>query len=170
MRIWLDPNKLNSFALAPLDVTQALQAQNVQISGGQLGGTPAVQNQQLTAAITEATLLRTQRNSKTSCSRCCPMARRSGCATSPASTSAPKASTSTPSTTASPPPASASSSRPARTRSRPPTPCARGSRSSSPISPHGLQIVYPNDTTPFIRISIQEVVKTLLEESRWSSW
>src|SRR5712672_2519158 len=59
MRIWLDPNKLNSFALAPLDVTQALQGQNVQISGGQLGGTPAVQNQQLNAAITEATLLRT---------------------------------------------------------------------------------------------------------------
>src|SRR5712672_4683873 len=52
MRIWLDPNKLNSFALAPLDVTQALQGQNVQISGGQLGGTPAVQNQQLNAAIT----------------------------------------------------------------------------------------------------------------------
>src|SRR6266446_426187 len=59
MRIWLDPSKLNSFALAPLDVTAALLAQNVQISGGQLGGTPAVQNQQLTAAITESTLLRT---------------------------------------------------------------------------------------------------------------
>src|SRR6202163_2147819 len=59
MRIWLDPNKLNSFGLAPLDVTAALQGQNVQISGGQLGGTPAVSNQQLTATITEATLLRT---------------------------------------------------------------------------------------------------------------
>src|SRR2546430_1577487 len=41
MRIWLDPNKLNSFALAPLDVATALQGQNVQISGGQLGGTQA---------------------------------------------------------------------------------------------------------------------------------
>src|SRR5882757_1541685 len=59
MRIWLDPNKLNSLALAPLDVTTALQGQNVQISGGQLGGTPAVSNQELTATITEATLLRT---------------------------------------------------------------------------------------------------------------
>src|SRR4030081_2395799 len=59
MRVWLDPTKLQRFALTPLDVTAALQAQNVQISGGQLGGTPAVQNQQLTAAITEATLLRT---------------------------------------------------------------------------------------------------------------
>lgn len=40
MRIWLDPDKLNSYALAPLDVSTALQDQNVQISGGQLGGTP----------------------------------------------------------------------------------------------------------------------------------
>src|SRR5437016_5849699 len=31
MRIWLDPNKLNSYGLAPLDVTAALQGQNVQI-------------------------------------------------------------------------------------------------------------------------------------------
>src|SRR4030081_776760 len=59
MRIWLDPNKLQSFALTPLDVTAALQAQNVQISGGQLGGTPAVADQQLNAAINESTLLPT---------------------------------------------------------------------------------------------------------------
>ena len=59
MRIWLDPNKLNSFALTPVDVTNALQNQNVQISGGQLGGTPAPASQRLTASITEATLLRT---------------------------------------------------------------------------------------------------------------
>src|ERR1044072_7263132 len=59
MRIWLDPNKLNAFALMPVDVTNALQNQNVQISGGQLGGTPAPASQRLTASITEATLLRT---------------------------------------------------------------------------------------------------------------
>jgi hydrophobe/amphiphile efflux-1 (HAE1) family protein len=59
MRIWLDPNKLNAFALTPVDVTSALQSQNVQISGGQLGGAPAPASQRLTASITEATLLRT---------------------------------------------------------------------------------------------------------------
>jgi len=59
MRIWLDPNKLNAFALTPLDVTNALQNQNVQISGGELGGAPAPASQRLTASITEATLLRT---------------------------------------------------------------------------------------------------------------
>ena len=59
MRIWLDPNKLNAFALTPLDVTAAVQSQNVQVSGGQLGGTPAPATQRLNATITEATLLRT---------------------------------------------------------------------------------------------------------------
>src|SRR6266481_3163147 len=41
MRIWLDADKLNSFALTPVDVTTAIQNQNVQVAGGQLGGTPA---------------------------------------------------------------------------------------------------------------------------------
>src|SRR6202171_678332 len=53
MRIWLDLNKLKNYALTPLDVTAALFAQNVQIAGGQLGGLPAVANQQLNATITE---------------------------------------------------------------------------------------------------------------------
>ena len=59
MRIWLDTDKLNSFALTPVDVTTAIQNQNVQVAGGQLGGTPAPPTQRLTATITEATLLRT---------------------------------------------------------------------------------------------------------------
>lgn len=59
MRIWLDPVKLTSYQLTPLDVTDAIRAQNVQISGGQLGGLPAVEGQTLSATINQATLLRT---------------------------------------------------------------------------------------------------------------
>ncbi|SAK43360.1 hydrophobe/amphiphile efflux-1 (HAE1) family protein [Caballeronia glebae] len=59
MRIWLDPNKLNKFNLTPVDVQNALQGQNVQVAAGQLGGTPAVPGQSMQATITEATLLRT---------------------------------------------------------------------------------------------------------------
>jgi multidrug efflux pump len=59
MRIWLDPNKLNNYGLTPGDVATALQAQNVQVAGGQLAGTPATGEQQFTATIREATLLRT---------------------------------------------------------------------------------------------------------------
>ena len=49
----------HAMPFTPVDVTNALQNQNVQISGGQLGGTPAPSSQRLTASITEATLLRT---------------------------------------------------------------------------------------------------------------
>jgi multidrug efflux pump len=59
IRIWLDPNKLTSYGLTPIDVSTALAAQNVQIPAGQLGGLPAVPGQQLTASISESTLLRT---------------------------------------------------------------------------------------------------------------
>jgi len=61
MRIWLDPNRLNNYGLTPVDVGNALQAQNVQIAGGQLGGAPAAGPQQFSATIRAATLLRTPR-------------------------------------------------------------------------------------------------------------
>ncbi|MCC6074306.1 efflux RND transporter permease subunit [Pseudomonas sp. GCM10022188] len=59
MRIWLDPARLNNFALTPVDVKSAIQAQNVQISSGQLGGLPASPGQQLTATIIGKTRLQT---------------------------------------------------------------------------------------------------------------
>ncbi|MDR0587641.1 MAG: efflux RND transporter permease subunit [Burkholderiales bacterium] len=59
MRIWLDPNKLFKYKLTPLDISNAIQDQNIQVSGGQLGGTPAVEGQQLTATITVQSRLQT---------------------------------------------------------------------------------------------------------------
>ncbi|WP_348694408.1 efflux RND transporter permease subunit, partial [Stutzerimonas balearica] len=59
MRIWLDPAKLNNYALTPIDVQNAIEAQNVQLSVGQLGGLPAVRGQQLTATIIGKTRLQT---------------------------------------------------------------------------------------------------------------
>jgi len=52
MRIWLDPNKLDAYRLAPSDITSAVQAQNRQVAVGQLGGTPAIEGQQLNATVT----------------------------------------------------------------------------------------------------------------------
>jgi multidrug efflux pump len=52
MRIWLDPQKLVNYSLTPADVRAAVQAQNAQVSAGQLGATPAVAGQQLNATIT----------------------------------------------------------------------------------------------------------------------
>ena len=58
MRIWLDPTKLNHYKLTPGDVATAIRAQNAQISAGQLGGLPAVQGQQLNATITAQSRLK----------------------------------------------------------------------------------------------------------------
>lgn len=51
MRIWLDPAKLYSYNLTPLDVQNAVQIQNTDISAGQLGGMPAAPNQQINATV-----------------------------------------------------------------------------------------------------------------------
>ncbi len=59
MRIWLDADKLKVYALTPGDITTAITAQNAQVSVGQLGGTPAVPGQSLTATITSQGRLQT---------------------------------------------------------------------------------------------------------------
>ncbi len=51
MRIWLDPAKLTNYGLTPDDITAALQAQNVQVASGEIGGLPAVKGQRLNATI-----------------------------------------------------------------------------------------------------------------------
>ena len=59
MRIWMDPAKMRQYALIPADLVAALNAQNAQVSAGQLGALPAVENQQLNATITARTKLKT---------------------------------------------------------------------------------------------------------------
>ena len=51
MRIWLDPAKLYSYNLMPLDIQNAVQIQNTDISAGQLGGMPAAPRQQINASV-----------------------------------------------------------------------------------------------------------------------
>ncbi len=45
MRIWLDPDKLKAYGLTVLDVQRAIQAQNIQVASGQIGGPPTPRNQ-----------------------------------------------------------------------------------------------------------------------------
>ena len=59
MRIWLNPDKMNQFKVTPGDIRNAVLAQNAQVSAGELGGAPAVKGQTLTATITAQTLLET---------------------------------------------------------------------------------------------------------------
>ncbi|WP_286717262.1 efflux RND transporter permease subunit [Thalassolituus sp. UBA2009] len=57
MRIWLQPEKLTAYGLTPLDVRSSVGEQNSQFAAGQLGGLPAVENQQLNATIIAQTRL-----------------------------------------------------------------------------------------------------------------
>jgi multidrug efflux pump len=59
MRIWLDPAKLNNYGLTPLDVSNAVRAQNTQVASGELGGLPAKDGQQLNATIVGLSYLET---------------------------------------------------------------------------------------------------------------
>ena len=59
MRIWLDPARLVSYQLTPSDVVGAIRAQNVQVSSGQLGGLPTREGVQLTASVIGKTRLQT---------------------------------------------------------------------------------------------------------------
>ncbi|MDA8521556.1 efflux RND transporter permease subunit [Acidovorax sp. NCPPB 4044] len=60
MRVWMDPAKLEKFALMPSDVGNAINAQNAQVSAGQLGALPAVGEQQLNATITARSKLQSR--------------------------------------------------------------------------------------------------------------
>jgi len=163
MRIWLDPSKLNSFKLTPLDVKNAIQAQNAQVSAGQLGGLPAVKNQQLNATITaqtrlktaaefEAILLRTQADG--SAVRLSDVARIELGSESYASVGRFNGK-----------PAAGLAIKLATGANALDT--VRGIDAKieelSKFFPPGVEVIKPYDTTPFVRISIEEVVKTLIE-------
>ncbi|MGQ4583450.1 efflux RND transporter permease subunit [Lysobacter sp. F60174L2] len=59
MRIWLDPNKLDTYRLTPGDISAAIQAQNAQVAVGALGAAPSVEGQQINASITAQSRLQT---------------------------------------------------------------------------------------------------------------
>lgn len=163
MRIWLDPGKLNTYQLAPSEVIAAIRAQNAQVAVGQLGGTPAIDGQQINATITAQDRLQTaeqfraiilRSNSDGSTLRLGDVARvalgsdnysvisryngqpASGVAVSLA-TNANALSTA--------------------------DGMAELMKRMKPTFPPGLKVVIPFDTTPFVRVSIQEVIKTLIE-------
>jgi multidrug efflux pump len=59
MRVWLDPNKLQSFQLMPSDVISAIQNQNVEVAAGEIGGMPQPEGQMLDATVTAQSRLQT---------------------------------------------------------------------------------------------------------------
>ncbi|HBN6357403.1 TPA: multidrug efflux pump RND permease MdtF [Escherichia coli] len=163
MRIWLDPQKLNKYNLVPSDVISQIKVQNNQISSGQLGGMPQAADQQLNASIIVQTrlqtpeefgkiLLKVQQDGSQVLLRdvarvelgaedYSTVARYNG---KPAAGIAIKLATGA---------NALDTSRAVKEELN----------RLSAYFPASLKTVYPYDTTPFIKISIQEVFKTLVE-------
>ncbi|WP_291374238.1 efflux RND transporter permease subunit [Acinetobacter sp. UBA6720] len=59
MRIWLNPEKLKTYSLVPSDIVTAIQAQNSDVAAGSLGALPAVNGQELSATVTARSRLKT---------------------------------------------------------------------------------------------------------------
>ena len=163
MRIWLNPAKLNTYGLTTNDVITALQAQNVQVSAGQFGGIPAPQGQQLNATINARTLLQSPDQFDAIILR----------TNSDGSTVRLKDVAETKIGTENYEIQSYYNGKPlggmAIRLAAGANALETGDRVKAKMAelekymPPGMKVVYPYDTTPFVKISIEEVVQTLIE-------
>jgi hydrophobe/amphiphile efflux-1 (HAE1) family protein len=163
MRIWGNPNKLTDYNLTFNDIIQALQAYNVEVSAGQLGGAPAVPGQRLNSSIVVQNLRKTpeefgeipiRTNPDGSIVRIRDVAR-------------------TELGTESYDIEAFYNGRPQAGMAIRQAPGANALATADAIKaklaemsryfPRGMKVVYPYDTTPFITVAIHEVVKTLVE-------
>jgi len=163
MRVWLNPDKLADYHMTVDDVIAALKAYNVEVSAGQFGGAPAVQGQRLNASIIVQNLLKTPTEFSNIPLRANPdgsfvrvrdvgrvelgaefydfQRRYNG--------------------------------KPAAGMAIRQEPGANALATADAVKakmaelsryfPHGMKVIYPYDTTPFVRVAIHEVVKTLFE-------
>ncbi|MGB1090633.1 MAG: efflux RND transporter permease subunit [Oceanobacter sp.] len=163
MRIWMQPEKLTAFGLTPLEVRQAVSEQNNQFPAGELGGLPAVENQQLNATIIAQTRMESVEefenilikvNPDGSQVRVKDVARVELGAENYAIDSYYNGK-----------PASGMGIQLASGANALDTADAVRARLDElrKFFPAGVDIVYPYDTTPFVEISISEVVNTLIE-------
>ncbi|MGI2852693.1 efflux RND transporter permease subunit [Shewanella algae] len=163
MRIWVDPLKLTNYNLTTLDVIAAIKEQNAQVSAGQLGGAPAVQGQELNATISAQSRLQTPEEFRNIILK-----------------SNPSGANVYLSDVAKVELGSESYSIESLYNGRPATglaiKLATGANALDtaeavrakveemrPFFPASMQVVYPYDTTPFVKNSIEGVVHTLLE-------
>jgi multidrug efflux pump len=163
MRIWLDPYKMNNYALTTTDVKTAISAQDAQVASGALGGTPTVKGQELNAAVNSQTRLQTpdqfrnivlKANADGSTVYLKDVARvelgEDSYTVSSRYNGHPSSGIGIKLAPGSNALATADAIK------------AKMAAFSSQLPPD-VRVVYPYDTTPFVRISIEEVVKTLIE-------
>ncbi|SBW11812.1 multidrug efflux system protein [uncultured Alphaproteobacteria bacterium] len=163
MRVWLDPEKLAKYALQPGDVANAIEAQNVQVSAGQLGGLPQVRSQQLNATVTAQSRLQTPEQFRAIILK----SETSGASVRIGDVADVEIGAESYTTVGSynrMPSAGLAINLATGANAIATADAVRAAiEGMRPTFPPGLDVVYPYDTTPFVRLSIHEVVKTLIE-------
>lgn len=163
MRIWLDPSKLASYSLMPSDVTTALESQNTQVSSGQLGAQPSSNTQQLVATVRSRSRLQTPeqfRNIVLKSQADGSVVRLSDVARVEMGDEDYSANVMANGHPASGMAIQLASGANALSTAEKVKSTIDEFRSSMPA---GYEIAYPLDSTDFVKISIEEVVKTLVE-------
>jgi hydrophobe/amphiphile efflux-1 (HAE1) family protein len=163
MRLWLNPDKLTDYGMTMEDVIAALQAYNVEISAGQFGGAPAVKGQRLNASIIVQNLLKTPEEFAAIPLRINP----DGSIVRVSDVGWTELGTERYGTNAlyNGHPSAAMAVRQAAGANALDTAdnVKAKMKELSRYFPPGMKVIYPYDTTPFVKVAIEEVVKTLFE-------
>jgi len=163
MRVWLNPDKLTNYKLTIDDVIAALRAYNVEISAGQFGGAPAVEGQRLNASIIVQNLLKTPEEFAGIPLRINP----DGSIVRVRDVGWTELGTERYDVEGlfNGKPSAALAVRQAAGANALDTADAIRAKMTelSHYFPPGVKVIYPFDTTPFVKVAINEVVKTLLE-------
>ena len=163
MRIWLDPSKLVDYRLSVEEIVAAIQSYNVEVSAGQLGGAPAVWGQRMNATITVQNMLKTPEEFGNIPIR----TNRDGSVVRIRDVARTELGTETYDIQAfnnGKPSAGMAIRQAAGANALDTADAVRAKMEElSRYFPRGMKVVYPFDTTPFVRVAIKEVVKTLFE-------
>jgi HAE1 family hydrophobic/amphiphilic exporter-1 len=163
MRIWLNPDKLTDYRLTIEDVLAALKTYNVEVSAGQFGGAPAVTGQRLNASIIVQSMLKTPEEFADVPLRINPdgsIVRIKDVGRTEVGTDAYDIES-----FHNDRPSAGMAIRQAAGANALDTADAVKAKMTelSRFFPPGMKVVYPYDTTPFVKVAINEVVKTLFE-------
>jgi HAE1 family hydrophobic/amphiphilic exporter-1 len=163
MRIWLNPDKLMDYRLTVEDVLAALKAYNVEVSAGQFGGAPSVKGQRLNASIVVQNMLKTPDEFAAIPIRINP----DGSTVRVRDVGRTELGTEVYDIEAAyngKPVAGVAIRQAAGANALDTADAVKAKMEEmSRFFPAGIKVVYPHDTTPFIKVAIDEVVKTLFE-------
>ncbi len=163
MRIWLNPDKLTEYQMTMGDVIIALDAYNVEVSAGQFGAAPAMPGQRLNSAIIVQSLLKTPEEFGSIPLRTTP----DGSIVRVRDVGRTELGTESYDIQGyynGKPSAMLAIRQAAGANALDTADAIRAKLAEmSAFFPAGMKVVYPYDTTPFVRVAIEEVVKTLLE-------